>query len=330
MLSRSSSRRAFTLVELLVVIAIIGILVALLLPAVQAAREAARRIQCSNNLKQLGLAMQNYHDANRSIPPAGAFVVGNAFFSYSAHARMLPYLEQSNLYQLVDFNTSFNLQPNVCSQRIPTFQCPSEVRLEPKVNGALTHQPVNYGVNIGTWLVFDPNNGKWGDGSFGINAKMNFASITDGLSNTLALSEVKAYQPALKDGGNPTGANIAPPSSPTQIEPFGGTFTLDWSHTEWVSGMVLQSGFTTAFPPNTRVPVTNAGKLYDVDFTASRLGTSLTRQTYVVVTSRSYHPGAVNTVLCDGSVHTFSSTTDQAVWRSFGTRDGGEVVEFPR
>lgn len=325
-----TARFGFTLVELLVVIAIIGVLVALLLPAVQAAREAARRIQCSNNLKQIGLAMQNYHDANKMIPPAGAFIVGNSFFSYSAHARMLPYLEQSNLYQLVDFETSFNSQPNVCAQKIPTFQCPSEVRAEPKINGSLTHQPVSYGVNIGTWLVFDPNNGNWGDGSFGINARMNFASITDGLSNTLALSEVKAYQPALKDGGNPTGANIAPPSSPAQIEPFGGTFTLDWSHTEWVSGMVLQSGFTTAFPPNTRVPVTKSGKLYDVDFTASRLGTSVTRQTYVVVTSRSYHAGVVNAVLCDGSVRSFATSTNQTVWRALGTRAGAEVFEFAR
>lgn len=327
MANKNRSKFGFTLVELLVVIAIIGVLVGLLLPAVQAAREAGRRMQCANNLKQLGLAVQNYESAFKAIPPAGLLQVGQPFNSPSVHSRLLPFLEQSAAYQQLDFNLGFNVQPIICAQRIPVFLCPSEPRSEPKVSPTITHQPVSYGVNIGTWLVFDPNNNQCGDGSFGINARFRFSNIVDGLSNTLLFSEVKTYQPALKDGGNPTGYQVPPPNDPTQMAAFGGTFTMDWSHTEWISGMVLQSGFTTAFSPNTLVPFDSGGKIYDIDFTASRLGTSTTRQTYVVVTSRSHHTGGVNVVLSDGSVHFKSNSIDRANWRAMGTRAGGEVVQ---
>lgn len=190
----------------------------------------------------------------------------------------------------------------------------------------MTHHPISYGVNIGTWLVFDPNIGAWGDGAFGINANNRFASVSDGLSNTIAASEVKAYQPALKDGGNPTGAGVAPPASVTDMAGWGGTFADNWSHTEWISGMVLQSGMTTAFPPNTLIPYTNAGRVVDIDFTASRLGTSTTRQTYVVVTSRSHHTGVANALLMDGSARSFSNSIDRSIWRALGTRSGSEVM----
>ena len=319
--------RGFTLIELLVVIAIIAVLIALLLPAVQQAREAARRTQCKNNLKQIGVALHNYESTTGMIPPAGCFTVGLPFETFSAQARLLPYLEQSNLYSLIDFSRRISSQPAACATKIPGFICPSEVKDVPKVVSAtLTHQPISYGVNIGTWLVFDPNNGSWGDGTFGINANNRFSSITDGLSNTIGLSEVKAYQPALKDGGNPTGAGIAPPSAVTDMAGWGGTFASTWSHTEWISGMVLQSGFTTACPPNTVIPYTNAGQAFDIDFTASRLGTSTTRQTYVVVTSRSHHVGIVNTLLMDGAVKSFSSSIDRTIWRGLGTRSGGEII----
>jgi prepilin-type N-terminal cleavage/methylation domain-containing protein len=319
--------QGFTLIELLVVIAIIAVLIALLLPAVQQAREAARRTQCKNNLKQIGVALHNYESTTRMIPPAGCFTVGLPFETFSAQARLLPYLEQSTLYNLIDFSSSISSQPVACATKIPGFICPSEVRDVPKVvSPTLTHQPISYGVNIGTWLVFDPNNGSSGDGTFGINANNRFSSITDGLSNTIGLSEVKAYQPALKDGGNPTGAGIAPPSAVTDMASWGGTFANNWSHTEWISGMALQSGFTTAFPPNTLIPYSSAGQTFDIDFTASRLGTSTTRQTYVVVTSRSHHVGIVNTLLMDGSVKSFSSSTDRTIWRGLGTRSGGEVI----
>src|SRR5690349_22014314 len=102
-----SARRGFTLIELLVVIAIIAVLIALLLPAVQAAREAARRIQCTNNLKQFGLALLNYSDVNNSLPMQGTFKVGSTFTGYSAHTRILPYLEQGNLYNAVNYDIGF-------------------------------------------------------------------------------------------------------------------------------------------------------------------------------------------------------------------------------
>src|SRR5262245_57100625 len=116
-----SPRRAFTLIELLVVIAIIAVLITLLLPAVQAAREAARRIQCTNNLKQVGLALHNYHDVNKSLPMQGTFTVGSTFTGYSAHTRILPFLEQSNLYNAVNYDVGYAAQPEVCRMRIAIY-----------------------------------------------------------------------------------------------------------------------------------------------------------------------------------------------------------------
>jgi prepilin-type N-terminal cleavage/methylation domain-containing protein len=321
----SRRRGGFTLIELLVVIAIIAVLVGLLLPAVQAAREAARRSSCKNNLRQIGLAVHGYHDTNNVLPPSGQLVVGTPFTSYSAHARILPFIEQSNLYDLVAFNTGYASQPTVTQQRIPIYLCPSEVRDEPRV-GTPTHYPVNYGASVGTWLAFDPNIGKSGDGAFGINSRVSFAGIRDGLTNTVGFVEVKAYQPALRNSGVPTGANVAPPANPADIAGYGGSFATDWSHTEWVNGEVLQTGATTAFPPNTLIPYVTGGQTYDVDFTAQRLGNSTTMQTYLVVTSRSYHAGGVHVMLMDGSARFVGASISQVVWRALGTRAGGEVT----
>jgi prepilin-type N-terminal cleavage/methylation domain-containing protein len=124
--SYSLSRSGFTLVELLVVIAIIGILVGLLLPAVQAAREAARRMQCSNNLKQIGFAILNYESTFKRFPPGN--LVGAAFTGLSVHARLLPFLEQANLYNMVDLNAAYDSPTNNSArmQTVATFQCPSD------------------------------------------------------------------------------------------------------------------------------------------------------------------------------------------------------------
>src|SRR3954463_14011943 len=130
----SGSRRprpAFTLIELLVVIAIIAVLVGLLLPAVQKVREAASRIKCANNLKQLGLAMHGYMDANNGLPANGDYTwSGSAVTTvnaWSASSRILPYIEQEALFKGIDFSTSYSTQTAISSKRVATFMCPSEV-----------------------------------------------------------------------------------------------------------------------------------------------------------------------------------------------------------
>jgi len=319
-------RRGFTLVELLVVVAIIGVLVALLLPAVQAAREAANRAECASNLKQMGLAVHNFHDTNRGLPPQGTYTVGTTFSGYSIHARILPFVEQGNVHDLVNYDVGYAAQPNVCKMKIPLYRCPSDQFDETRVDGGVEFYPTSYGFNIGTWLGLDLATAKGGDGAFGYNQKYKFSAITDGLSNTLCATDVKAFTPALLDGGNPSAVNTPPPNTPAEVVAYGGTFDPNYCHTQWVAGRTLQSGMTTTFPPNTKIPYASGGKTYDVNFTSARVSPSAPQHGYRVVLARSYHWGGVNALLLDGSVRFVSSTTDQATWRALGTRAGGEVV----
>src|SRR5215211_5187739 len=169
-------RKAFTLVELLVVIAIIGVLVALLLPAVQAAREAARRSQCQSHMRQAVMAVHNYMGAYKYVPPAADWLTSpnNA---WSVHARILPFVEEANLQKLIDFRYSYSDMTNapqhadVTKMQIPMYTCPSEIKAEPRVGapGKPTHFPVNYAINYGTWFVFDPKTRETGNGAFVVN-----------------------------------------------------------------------------------------------------------------------------------------------------------------
>lgn len=321
--------RAFTLVELLVVIAIIGILVSLLLPAVQAAREAARRSSCTNNLKQIGLALQLYHDSYLEFPPAGLYRTDIVSDSFSAQARLLPFLEQANLQNLIDWSKSYAQQPSVAAVRVPTYQCPSEVnsRLRPDPQPGLpnfAHYPLNYGVNVGTWFVFDPRSQMGGDGFVVPNMRTDMGSLLDGTSNTLAFAEVKAFQPYLRDGANPNVPGAMAPQAPINVSSLGGTLKVDSGHTEWVDSRSHQTGVTATFTPNTKVLFTTAGREYDIDFSSSREGKTLTNVTYAAVTSRSYHPHGVNGLLADGSVRFINNTIELPVWRAMATRAGNE------
>ena len=325
---RIRRNRAFTLVELLVVIAIIGVLVALLLPAVQAAREAARRMSCSNNMRQCVLALHNYHDVNGQFPALGYYAPGYLGSDWSPQARLLPYLEQENLENLIDWRLGYKSQQQVAETRVAPYLCPSEIKDQPRV-GSFNHYPLNYAINLGTWLVFDPVNQQGGDGLVHPNSSTGFATIIDGSSNTLAFAEVKAYTPYLRDAGSPNGLNVPPPTNPAQVVAYGGNFKTNSGHTEWVDPRAHQAGVTATFTPNTKVSYVVGGKEYDVDFNSSRMGTTTDQTTYAAVTSRSYHPSGVMTAKADGSTAFTAETIDLTVWRAMGTVFGGEVVSTP-
>jgi prepilin-type N-terminal cleavage/methylation domain-containing protein len=202
-------RNAFTLVELLVVVAIIGILVALLLPAVQWAREAARKSQCTNNLKQLGVAVQNYELQLRGLPPTSIIIRqpnGALWTSYlGPHARILPFLEQSNVFNLLDKKSTYgNVVNQFASGRvIPDFLCPSEPRQEPLQHNTFgLTGGVNYGFAMGDWYVWlGANQSPKTRSAFGVNLSRRWKDFTDGTSKTLLMSEVKNYQPYVRDCG---------------------------------------------------------------------------------------------------------------------------------
>ena len=314
--------RAFTLIELLVVIAIIAVLVALLLPAVQQVREAARRTQCKNNLRQIGLALHNYLGAHNCFPPTLCIRPGD-FGQWSAQARLLPFLEQVNLQDLINFSLPYNVQPDVPRTRVPVYLCPSEVNDVPSLRDGLEQYPLNYAANQGTWLVFDPVGGSRSLGAFLPNGNMRPASFSDGMSNTLGFAEVKAFQPNLK-GGSATPAN--PPGDAATVVALGasGAFDPIDSHTEWVEGRVHQTGFTTTLTPNMRVPFVTGTDTFDIDYTSAEEDFGAT--TYGAVTSRSYHAGIVHVLLMDGSVRSASNNIDLTVWRGLGTRAGREIV----
>ncbi len=324
---RTSVRKAgFTLIELLVVIAIIAILIGLLLPAVQKVREAAARAKCQNNLKQLALAFHNYQSTNGKFPPVCTISSTTTSSSYSAFALILPFIEQSNLSNLINFNQPWSTQTAAAQFMVPVFACPSELNYTFNTNSSPPSWPINYAVNCGTWFIFNPPTGAAGDGAFAVDQSMTFANMTDGTSNTLMLGEVKAYQPDLINAGTPNTSNYPPPTSPTALAGYGGTFNPTLGHSEWLNGIILQTGFTTTFTPNTICPYVANGQTYDVDFTSSILGQNLTNPTYVSFESRSYHTQLVNVALMDGSVRAVPNSISLSTWQALGTRAGGEVL----
>jgi prepilin-type N-terminal cleavage/methylation domain-containing protein len=333
------NRRGFTLIELLVVIAVIAVLTALLLPAVQQAREAARRSQCKNNLKQLGLAIFNYEAALGRLPPT-AIVVGrpnNAIeTSYlGPFGRILPYLEQANIYNQINTTADYgdlSNQPAV-AHVIPLFLCPSEPNTQADLDvsfGLIGGN--NYGFCMGDWYVWlGVNGGPQTRSAFGVNLGRRWADFTDGTSQTLLMSEVKNYQPYIRDCGSLKNINdpnfIPPPTAdPQTIAPEyqsnGCSFLLN-AHSQWAEVTVHHIGFTTAWPPNKVTPGGPGNAYPDVDLNSER--ERLGGPTFAAVTSRSYHTGGVHSLMGDGSVRFVSSSVNGLVWRALGTVAGGDV-----
>lgn len=328
-------KRGFTLIELLVVIAIIAVLVSLLLPAVQQAREAARRTQCKNNLKQLGLAVHNYIDVAIVLPPSACInprntVTGNNG-SWGVHGRILPFLDQGNLYNEVDLTVAWDFQQAISGLKIPGYACPSDPRSDEARDpgqGRPILYPTTYGFNFGTWFIYDPNTGRGGDGAFFPNAKLRVAAFTDGTSNTLLASEVKAWTPYRRNGG-PLTTTLPNTIAEGEAVIASGTQFKNTGHTEWPDGRVHHHGFTTAMPPNAETSCSDGSTIYDFcDFNSWQEGKDGINgsPSYALISSRSHHPGIVQVSLADGSCRSISENIDLGVWRSLGTRAGGEVI----
>ena len=314
-LEQMHQRRGFTLIELLVVIAIIAVLIALLLPAVQQAREAARRTQCKNHLKQIGLAIHGYHDAFSKLPPTSCFSPSNQNWgSCGPFVRILPYLDQQPLYATFNFSIMCHLNPGL-TVRLPFNVCPSDpIGSTPSPN----YNAASYAWNQGEWFVWDPMTGQYGTGPFNPNASLDYASVTDGTSSTLAIAEVRVRTIMKDGGGQPSGANVPRPVSEYSLSALPGTTRR--SHVNWITGTSDDTGFTTTFEPNGA----------DIDFVSVRENQPssgvVTDITYAAVTARSYHTGIVHALLLDGSVRAFSENIDVRIWRALGSRNGGEIV----
>lgn len=305
-------RTAFTLVELLVVIAIIGILVSLLLPAVQAAREAARRMQCQNNLKQIALACHNFHDARRQLPSGGLPPSITEGTQFSAHSQLLPYIEQQNLHALVDLTVPPQHDNNQLARetKVNTFLCPSESRENPLPSlGAAT----NYMANTGAMPFFVIPGKQLFSGVFYVNTSLRLADITDGTSNTALFSER-----LMADGSNA----IVSPIEDVFFHP------ADPSNADEAHALCLQVDITNLanqFPLFMGAPWMHHQHRYQhiSPPNGRSCGFFLVGKSTMPPSSR--HMGGVNVAIGDGAVRFVAETVDLAAWRAVGTRNGGEV-----
>lgn len=315
----------------------------LLLPAIQAAREAARRTQCKNNLKQLGLACQNYELSMRGLPPS-ALIQRNQDNSVRTnylgpHARILPYIEQESLLNSMDKGTTYGDLSNIgaSGRVIEAFLCPSEIRREPLAHATFgLTGGVNYAFCMGDWYVWlgtaasPPTRS-----AIGVNLSRRWTDFKDGTSNTLLISEVKNYQPYVRDCGRLSRINDPNSVPPPDADPLtvcpeylaGGCSFFENAHSQWPEMAVHHNGFTTAWPPNKRTPggPNNARPDVDINSARERIG----GPTFAAITSRSHHPGGVQSVFADGAVRFISQSIDGRTWRALGTVAGGEAVSAP-
>jgi hypothetical protein len=195
--------------------------------------------------------------------------------------------------------------------------------------GAINRYPSSYAASVGTWMAWNPLTGQGGDGAITYtgqpNGGMPVLAVSDGTSNTIAYSEVKAYTYNMKTNSALPATTPIPAPTAAAVIALGGTVgTTPSGHTSWTEAQTFHNGFTYVLPPNTRVMVSNGTTMVDVDQLSSNEG-SATRIAFDAVTSRSYHAGVVSSLFCDGSVKTVANSIDPLTWRALGTRNCGEV-----
>jgi prepilin-type N-terminal cleavage/methylation domain-containing protein/prepilin-type processing-associated H-X9-DG protein len=313
----------FTLIELLVVLSVIAILVALLLPAVQAAREAARRIQCVNNLKQIGLALHSYHDALGSLPVTSVRYQGDPSCIgcgygalYTFRTLILPQLEQGQLYNAINFSYLFSpsglgdllgvpVNSTVASSTVAVYVCPSDRDSPPEIGAyGAGHLPVpipgsNYVASAGTaialgntWGGFPCSVAAANDGAMFEFHAVRWNEVLDGLSNTLLIGEYGSGSSCPRED-----------------------WFADWAEgVQRVASIGINRALPSPYPPSQCVPLQEqnppqCGPQSDCGF-------------------GSYHPSGANFLFCDGSVRFLKSTTDLSVLFAMGTRAGGEVISI--
>ncbi len=340
---------AFTLVELLVVIAIIGVLIGLLLPAVQQVREAARRTQCSNNLRQLAIACLNFESSQRLLPVgavskefAASPAYPHSFFRWSLLAHLAPYLEQSNLHNSLELSVplfgppGFNVDPfNVVAAGavVSTFLCPSDLGTSVSSGfgvGALG--PTNYAGCTGTGAGGGtPFLDEGVDGTFYVNSQTKLSNFIDGTSQTIILSES-----TLGTGPESTNEAAVVAESPQTVYryvPFSpltenaATSATQWNVSNrrgflWLNGEFRCTLYNHHYLPNSETPDV-IGVTFNPDPTKRFTG-------YGWRAARSWHPGGVNVSMADGATQFINQNTDLTVWRGLATPNGGEVTaELP-
>jgi prepilin-type N-terminal cleavage/methylation domain-containing protein/prepilin-type processing-associated H-X9-DG protein len=344
-------RSGFTLIELLVVIAIIAILIGLLLPAVQKVRESAKRMECQNHLKQIGLALHNYHDANGRFPPGkGPDYIGKVpgvpvYPRWSPHTLILPYIEQTNLYSSIDLSYPpetpgmegpvINFMPAwqnpgrvnsvACRTVVPTFLCPSD----PSQATADWPGQNNYYANLGSTFMCDVSEilpstvapTEQATGVFYYRSKVKITDLSDGTSQTSLFSE------KLRGNGtpNPRTDMFTMQNTTTMDDTFTRCSTINTSTAtpltskqgaSWVMGEMCCTTYNHVATPNTP---TCAG----IGFPGNMANMAMQ------VPPSSAHPGGVNMAMADGSIHFVVDSITLPAWRAMGTRNGGEVANTP-